>query len=74
MGQAYRQTTQRQQMQCVDEGQGVNMEGWAKPGLRTMVCRWGHRCRFVADQRYHKLISITSGFASFGISLSSCAR
>lgn len=41
MGQAYRQTTQRQQMQCVDEGQGVNMEELAKPGLRTMVCRWG---------------------------------
>jgi hypothetical protein len=41
MGQAYCQAAQREQMQCIDQGQGINMQSWAEPRLRTMICWWG---------------------------------
>ncbi len=70
MRQAHRQPAQHKQMQCGNQGQSINMQSWAEPVLRSMICWWGHRCRFVDDRRYHKLISWRREQASFRISLS----
>src|SRR5260370_37216155 len=69
MCQAHRQTAQCEQMQHGHQSQGINVQGWAEPGLRTIACWWGHRCHFVADRRHHKLISWTRERASFRLSL-----
>jgi len=56
-------------MQRVHQGQRVNVEGWAKLGLRTVIC-WGRdRCLPFNELRHPKLISFTREQASFGISL-----
>src|SRR5258708_30783526 len=53
-----RETAQREEMQCRNQGQGINMQGWAEPGLLTMVCRRGHRYLFVHGRRRHQLIRL----------------
>ncbi len=67
MCQTHNHAAQSEQMQCVDQGQGITMQSWVEPDLRTMVC-WG-RDRHLAFYgcRHHKLISLRT---SFGISLS----
>jgi hypothetical protein len=55
MGQAHSQTTQREQMKGVDQGECINVQGGTEPGLRTMVCRWGDWCLFVDQCKHHEL-------------------
>ena len=63
------QTAQRKQVQAIDQGEGINVQGWTQPCLRTMVC-WGRDwCLTFYKGRHHKLISFTREQASFGISL-----
>src|SRR5260370_9257292 len=69
MCQAHRQTAQCEQMQHGHQSQGINVQGWAEPALRTIACWWGHRCHFFDDRRHHKLISWTRERASFRLSL-----
>jgi hypothetical protein len=69
MSQAHSQMAEGEQMQGVHQGEGINVQGWAEPGLRTMICWWGHWCRFVDKCRHHQLISIMRERASFEISL-----
>jgi hypothetical protein len=57
MRQAQRQTTQREQVQRGDSREGIHTQCWTEPGLRSVICWWGHRCLFVANQRHHELIS-----------------
>src|SRR5437879_351279 len=55
--QAHGHTAQSEQMQGGNESEGINVEGWAEPGLRTVIC-WGRDwCLFVGSCRHHKLIS-----------------
>src|SRR5258708_34322516 len=51
------QTAESEQMQRGDQGEGINVQGRAEPILRTVVCWWGHGCRFVDVRRHHNLIS-----------------
>src|SRR6476469_6701622 len=69
MRQMYSQLAEGQEMQRVYQGQRINMEGWAKLGLRTVICWRRDRCRSFNELRHHKLISFTREQASFGISL-----
>src|SRR5258708_39345454 len=58
-------TAESEQMQRRDQGEGINVQGWAKQGLRPMIGWWGHWCHFVDACRYHKLISTTREQASW---------
>jgi hypothetical protein len=55
MGQAHSQTTQREQMQGVDQGECINVQGGTEPGLRTMVFRWRDWSLFVDQCKHHEL-------------------
>lgn len=56
MGQAHRQTSQREQMQSDDHGEGIDMECWTRSGLRSVICWWGYRCLFVDNPRHQELL------------------
>jgi hypothetical protein len=69
MRQAHSHTAERKQMQGVHQSQGINVQGWTEPGLRTLICWWGHWCRFFDEDRHHKLLSVTRERTSVMISL-----
>jgi hypothetical protein len=69
MSETHGQTAQSQQMQGGNQGQGINMQGWIQPRLRTMVCGGWDRCLTFYGYWHHKLTPIRRERASFGISL-----
>src|SRR5258708_34850716 len=61
MSQAHSQTTECKQMQGVDQGKSINVQGRAEPSLHALVCWWRNRCLASTRNRHHTLTSIMRG-------------
>ena len=57
MCQTHCQTTECEQMQRVNQNQGINVQGWTEPLLCAVVCWWRHRCLVVDNREHSTLIS-----------------
>jgi hypothetical protein len=61
MGQANGQTTKGEQMQCGDQRQRVNVQGWSLFGLHALVGWWWDACLFGNYRRHHKADLLDEG-------------
>jgi len=69
MSETNSQTAQYQQVQRGNQGEGINMQCWTLPHLRSVICWWRDCCLIVVKGRYHMLTSWTRELASSRASL-----
>jgi hypothetical protein len=44
-------------MEGAHQEKRINVQGWAKTGLHSMVCLWRHWCLVARQLRHHRLLS-----------------
>ena len=64
MSETNSQTAQHQQVQRGNQGEGIKMQCWRLPRLRSVICWWRDGCLIVVKGRPHMLTSWTRELAS----------